>query len=210
MDVRRSLVVILALLVPATAYASGHNFDVAFGGSLLALDSSSETAPTGAARQGIASASVTGPSDTHDKLHVLGWQVVAAHTLHNHRKWAIVGDMSGNFWVLDKPTSPQGKSASQQDKPELQQITFMFGPRYESSAKRGTFLFHALPFGFRFDNQDSRTMTLAAALGGSFEWKVKSYEKSGMAFRAGYDRLLLYRAKAQNRFSLTALFRYHE
>ena len=197
MRIRASCLVLVVLLIPAWGRASGHNFDLAAGGSRVGAKAN--PSPASAGSKNFAAKSTSEPSKDEPTLY--GWHFAVARTFHTRKVYAVVADVSGHFYEHGYTNILKRRS--------LQQITFMLGPRWESPSLwgKGRVMLHALPFGFRFDNQDNSRTAVLAAVGASCEWKLHTGH-SGMGFRAIYDRLLVKDSGPQNRFSLVVTRRF--
>lgn len=183
---------IAVLFVPVFAQASGHNFDVSAGVSLIGTNAT-DSAPVAFAHSG----SLAAVGDTANEPTLYGWHFVVARTFHAYKLWGVAADLSGHFLESDGDGSPSRRS--------IQQITFMLGPRWETPPRWGKgkarIMLHALPLGFRLDNQDSSSTAIVAALGASAEFKLHS-TPSGIGLGVTYDRLFVKGSAGQNRVSI--------
>jgi hypothetical protein len=178
MDVRRYCLAAALLFLPCSAHASGHNFDAAAGFSKVGVKkNTAQAALTG-------TKSISGADD--DDVSVYGWHGVGALTFHSKnpgphgdfwRKVAVVGDVSGHFIQSDNGGLP-----------DLQQIVFLLGPRFEIPffEKKVSVMLQFLPFGFRLGNDDQTAVV--ASGGASVDTKTGI---SGLRFRLVYDRLII-------------------
>jgi hypothetical protein len=66
---------------------------------------------------------------------------------------------------------------------------------------------HALPLGFRLDNQDSSSTAIVASFGGTLEVKRHS-TVSGPGVGFGYDRFVVANSADQNRWSILVTWRF--
>jgi hypothetical protein len=192
MGIRPVHFAIVVLLVPASAGASGHNFDVSAGWSRIGTDVTNS-----AALASVHSGSVGTAGDDVNTSKVYGWHFVAARTFHRYKLWGVAADVSGHFHEDNDDRSPSRRP--------IQQLTFMLGPRWETPPCLGKgiarVMLHALPFGFRLDNQDSGGTAMVAALGASLELKRHS-TPSGIGLGVTYDRFWVTGSGGQNRFSV--------
>ena len=201
MDVRYGAVAAL-LLVPCSAYPSGHNFDMMASGSIVKFNDKPKKAGISGTK------SISRASDDEDPK-ITGLYFVIARTSHAHPKLAYMADASWNF-------NEQGD----QGRKELTQVSLIVGPRVELLRRRLSPIVQVLPLGVRFGSKDIISTSGLSSVGAALECKFGKYGKSGQtgtewkdgtwAARAGYDRLILWGKKPQDRFFLGIVFRYSD
>jgi len=199
MRIRPVHLAIVALLVPASARASGHNFDISGGFSRIGTDA------VGSGATAFAHSGSLGTSgEDADEPTLYGWHFVVARTFHKYKLWGVAADASGHFLEAHHHEERPAERS-------IQQITFMLGPRWETPPRWGKgiarLMVHALPLGFRLDNQDSSSTAIVAGFGGSLEFKLHS-TVSGIGLSFAYDRFVVANSGDQNRWSILVVRRF--
>jgi hypothetical protein len=193
---RRSCLVVAVLLTPVWAHASGHNFD-AMGSACLLHINPSQSQSASAAVAGVRSAAKAARRTFEPDPKVSGVYFLVAKTLNFYPKLSVLADATWN-----------AHESGKQDRETLSQKTLLLGSRFEFLKRRVTPFVQILPLGLRVGNQDLIRKSGMSAVGGAVEWKLAGAE-GAWGLRAGYDRLIYWKKKPQDRAYFGLVFRYY-